>query len=168
MLAISLMGILGNYSICKALSQDSPTLLILVSRSEIIIAILLSWIFLKEFVNLRVWITVLIIVFGIIVMKLEALSFNLEDWSSFIWAVSSAFSFASMQVIAKKIIKEINPQLLNVLVKQDEAAKFVAKKLGVPEELIRSPEEMQQAAQQFQEMQQMAQQQSGGNQGEPQ
>ena len=62
----------------------------------------------------------------------------------------------------------VGPQLLNVLVKQDEAAKFVAKKLGVPEELIRSPEEMQQAAQQFQEMQQMAQQQAGGNQGEPQ
>ena len=56
----------------------------------------------------------------------------------------------------------------NLLIKQDEAAKFVAKKLGVPEELIRSPEEMQQAAQQFQEMQQMAQQQAGGNQGEPQ
>ena len=61
----------------------------------------------------------------------------------------------------------VGPQLLNLLIKQDEAAKFVAKKLGVPEELIRSPEEMQQAAQQFQEMQQMAQQQ-GGNQGEPQ
>ena len=57
----------------------------------------------------------------------------------------------------------VGPQLLNLLIKQDEAAKFVAKKLGVPEELIRSPEEMQQAAQQFQEMQQMAQQQAGGN-----
>ena len=114
-IAISLMGILGNYSICKALSQDSPTLLVLVSRSEIIIAILLSWIFLKELVNLRVWITVVIIVFGIIVMKLDALSFNLKDWSSFIWAVTSAFSFASMQVVSKGIIKEINPQLLNVL-----------------------------------------------------
>ena len=55
--------------------------------------------------------------------------------------------------------QRVGPQLLNVLIKQDEAAKFVAKKLGVPEELIRSPEEMQQAAQQFQEMQQMAQQQ---------
>ena len=61
----------------------------------------------------------------------------------------------------------VGPQLLNLLIKQDEAAKFVAKKLGVPEELIRSPEEMQQAAQQFQEMQQMAQKQRG-NQGEPQ
>ena len=59
----------------------------------------------------------------------------------------------------------VGPQLLNVLIKKDEAAKFVAKKLGVPEELIRSPEEMQQAAEQFQQIQQMAQQRS---QGEPQ
>ena len=59
----------------------------------------------------------------------------------------------------------VGPQLLNVLVKQDEAAKFVAKKLGVPEELIRSPEEMQQAAQQ---MQQMMAQQQGESQEEPQ
>ena len=61
--------------------------------------------------------------------------------------------------------QRVGPQLLNVLVKQDEAAKFVAKKLGVPEELIRSPEEMQQAAQQ---MQQMMAQQQGESQGEPQ
>ena len=63
------------------------------------------------------------------------------------------------------IQSRVGPQLLNVLVKQDEAAKFVAKKLGVPEELIRSPEEMQQAAQQ---MQQMMAQQQGESQGEPQ
>ena len=59
----------------------------------------------------------------------------------------------------------VGPQLLNLLIKQDEAAKFVAKKLGVPEELIRSPEEMQQAAQQ---MQQMMAQQQGESQEEPQ
>ena len=56
----------------------------------------------------------------------------------------------------------VGPQLLNVLVKQDEVAKYVAKKLGVPEQLIRSQEEMQEAAQQ---MQQMMQQQQG--QGQP-
>ena len=55
--------------------------------------------------------------------------------------------------------QRVGPQLLNVLIKQDEVAKFVAKKLGIPEELIRSSEEMQQAAQQMQQM--MAQQQGG-------
>ena len=59
----------------------------------------------------------------------------------------------------------VGPQLLNVLVKQDEVAKFVAKKLGIPEELIRSSEEMQQAAQQMQQM--MGQQQGGMEQEQP-
>lgn len=52
----------------------------------------------------------------------------------------------------------VGPELANILVKQDEVAKFVAKKLGIPETLIRSQEEMQQFAQQ---MQQMMQQQQG-------
>lgn len=62
----------------------------------------------------------------------------------------------------------VGPQLLNVLVKQDEAAKYVAKKLGVPEELIRSQEEMQEAAQNFQQMMAQQQGQGTGGQGEPQ
>ena len=113
-LATSLAGLLGNYAICQALSQSSPTLLVLVSRIEIIIAMLLSWMFLKEFISIRVWMSVVVIVFGIIVMKMDSLTFDLKNWSSFLWAVTSAFSFASMQVLAKRIIDEINPQVLNV------------------------------------------------------
>ncbi|MDG2065217.1 MAG: DMT family transporter, partial [SAR324 cluster bacterium] len=108
-LATSLAGLLGNYAICQALSQSSPTLLVLVSRIEIIIAMLLSWMFLKEFIGIRVWMSVVVIVLGIIVMKMDSLTFDLKNWSSFLWAVTSAFSFASMQVLAKRIIDEINP-----------------------------------------------------------
>ena len=113
-LATSLAGLLGNYAICQALSQSSPTLLVLVSRIEIIIAMLLSWMFLKEFIGIRVWMSVVVIVLGIIVIKMDSLTFDLKNWSSFLWAVTSAFSFASMQVLAKRIIDEINPQVLNV------------------------------------------------------
>ncbi len=114
-LATSMAGLLGNYAICQALSQSSPTLLVLVSRIEIIIAMLLSWMFLKEFISIRVWMSVVVIVLGIIVMKMDSLTFDLKNWSPFLWAVTSAFSFASMQVLAKRIIDEINPQVLNVL-----------------------------------------------------
>jgi len=113
-LATSLAGLLGNYAICQALSQASPTLIVLVSRIEIIFAMLLSWMFLKELVSIRIWMAVMVIVAGIIVMKMDSLSFELKVWSSFIWAVTAAFSFASMQVMAKSIIHEINPQVLNV------------------------------------------------------
>ena len=113
-LATSLAGLLGNYALCQALSQSSPTLLVLVSRTEIIIAMLLSWLFLKEFISIRVWMSVVVIVLGIFVMKMDYLTFDLKNWSSFLWAVTTAFSFASMQVLAKRIIDEINPQVLNV------------------------------------------------------
>ena len=113
-LATSLAGLLGNYAICQALSQASPTMMVLVSRIEIIFAMLLSWMFLKELVSIRIWMAVNVIVAGIIVMKMDSLSFELKVWSSFLWAVTAAFSFASMQVMAKSIIHEINPQVLNV------------------------------------------------------
>jgi predicted PilT family ATPase len=53
----------------------------------------------------------------------------------------------------------VGPELTNILIKQDEVAKYVAKKLGIPEELIRSQEEMQAAAQQMQQMMQQQQMQ---------
>ena len=113
-LATSMAGLLGNYSACRALSQDSPTLFSLVSRSEIIIAIILSWIFLKEWISIRVWIAMIFIILGIFVMKFESLNFELNEWSAPLWALLTAFSFAVMLVLAKSIIHEIDPQVLNV------------------------------------------------------
>ena len=52
----------------------------------------------------------------------------------------------------------VGPELTNILVNQPSVAKYVAKKLGIPEELIRSEEEMQAAAQQMQQMMQQQQQ----------
>ena len=75
---------------------------------------------------------------------------------------ASNYQFKELE---KNYSKYKNVKLLNLLVKQDEVAKFVAKKLGIPEELIRSSEEMQQAAQQMQQM--MGQQQGGMEQEQP-
>ena len=112
---ISLAGLLANYSICQALNgASSPTMLTLLQRSEIIITMLLSWLFLKEIITARVWLAVVVIIAGIIVMKLNSLSFELNEWSAIIWAITAAFGFAVMQVLAKSIIHEINPQVLNV------------------------------------------------------
>ena len=61
----------------------------------------------------------------------------------------------------------VGPELTNILIKQDEVAKYVAKKLGVPEELIRSTEEMQAAAQQMQQMMQQQQMQQAQEEAPP-
>ena len=113
-LATSLAGVLGNYSICQALNLASPTLMVLLMRSEVIIAMILGWVFLKEFVTVRIFTAVVLIIAGILVMKLDSLSLEIKEWSAIFWAFSAAFSFASMQVLAKSIIHEIHPQVLNV------------------------------------------------------
>ncbi|GIT07412.1 MAG: hypothetical protein CM1200mP30_10420 [Pseudomonadota bacterium] len=51
---------------------------------------------------------------GILVMKLDSLSFEIKEWSAILWAFSAAFGFALMQVLEKSIIHEIHPQVLNV------------------------------------------------------
>ena len=113
-LATSLAGVLGNYSICQALNLASPTLMVLLMRSEVIIAIILGWIFLKEFVTVRIFAAVVLIIAGILVMKLDSLSFEIKEWTAIFWAFTAAFAFASMQVLAKSIIHDIHPQVLNV------------------------------------------------------
>lgn len=113
-LATSIAGVLGNYSICQALNLSSPTLMVLLMRSEVIIAMILSWMFIKEVVTIRIFTGVVVIIVGILVMKLDSLSFEIREWSAILWAFSAACSFASMQVLAKSIIKEIHPQVLNV------------------------------------------------------
>ena len=113
-LATSLAGVIGNYSICQSLNLASPTLMVLLMRSEVIIAMILGWIFLKEFVTLRIFTAVVLIIAGILVMRIDSLSFAINEWSAILWAFSAAFGFASMQVLAKSIIHEINPQVFNV------------------------------------------------------
>ena len=51
----------------------------------------------------------------------------------------------------------VGPELANIIVDQMAVAKYVANKLGIPEELVRSPEEMQAAAQQMAQMMQQQQ-----------
>ena len=48
----------------------------------------------------------------------------------------------------------VGPELANIIVDQLAVAKYIANKLGIPEDLVRSSEEMQAAAQQMAQMMQ--------------
>ena len=54
------------------------------------------------------------------------------------------------------LAQTFGPQILNMIVKQDEVARYLAEKLGLPEKLIRDPEEQQQIIQSLQNMQQQS------------
>ena len=54
------------------------------------------------------------------------------------------------------LAQTFGPQILNMIVKQDEVARYLADKLGLPEKLIRNPEEQQQIIQELQNMTQQS------------
>ena len=58
------------------------------------------------------------------------------------------------------------PQLINGLVDTNEATQYLAKKFGIPEKLVRTPEQQQQIMEQLVQMQQASQGQTpdGGQQ----
>ena len=114
-IAVAFLGVMANYSICQAIEGSSATMFNVISRVEIIIAMILGCVFLHEPVGLRVWMAVAVVLSGILLMRGDNLTINLEDWETVLWALSTAGCFASIQVLSKSIIYEVDPQVLNVL-----------------------------------------------------
>ena len=114
-IAVAFLGVVANYSICQAIEGSSATMFNVISRVEIIIAMILGYVFLHEPVGLRVWMAVAVVLSGILLMRGDNLTINLEDWETVLWALSTAGCFASIQVLSKSIIYEVDPQVLNVL-----------------------------------------------------
>jgi len=114
LIAISLSGVLGNFAVCTALQGGSPTLVIIVSRIEIVLALLLGWGLLREVVAPKVWVAVGIMLLGITLIRHDSLSIEDGSGGFVLWALITAFSFALMQVLSKLIISQIDPQALNV------------------------------------------------------
>jgi len=54
------------------------------------------------------------------------------------------------------LAQTFGPQILNMIVKQDEVARYIADKLGLPEKLIRDPQEQQELINQLQNMAQQS------------
>ena len=114
-IAVACLGVVANYSICQAIAGSSATMFNVISRVEIIIAMILGWVFLYEPVGLRIWMAVAVVLSGIVLMRGDTLAINLEDWEAVLWALCTAGCFASIQVLSKSIIHEVDPQVLNVL-----------------------------------------------------
>ncbi len=108
-------GIVGNYSICMALQSSSATLFSVLARTEIVVAMLLGWLLFKEYVTWVTWGAVGVIFAGIVVMRLESLTWAEDDWLPIFWALSTAFCFAWLQVLGKMVMNDVDPQILNVI-----------------------------------------------------
>jgi len=66
--AVALFGIAANYALSRSLETSSATLFIVIARTEIVMAMILGWLFLKEKITVRLWIGVVVMI-GVILMK---------------------------------------------------------------------------------------------------
>ena len=112
--AVALFGIAANYALSRSLETSSATLFIVIARTEIVMAMILGWLFLKEKVTVRLWIGVVVVMIGMILMKSEDLSIPLDALIPVVWAFACAFFFALIQIVSKAVIHLIDPQVLNV------------------------------------------------------
>ena len=112
-IAVALFGIAANYALSRSLETSSATLFIVIARTEIVMAMILGWLFLKEKVTVRLWIGVVVMI-GVILMKSEGLSIPLDALIPVVWAFACAFFFSLIQIVSKAVIHLIDPQVLNV------------------------------------------------------
>ncbi|MBF0237791.1 MAG: DMT family transporter [SAR324 cluster bacterium] len=113
LLGVAGLATLGNYAIGKAFLGMAPTLGMIIQRGEVMLAMLMSWLFLREQTGLRLWGGMLVSLGGVVVTKIDSLTFDLAGWTPVLWAVCSAAAFAATQVVSKKIIHRVDPQVIN-------------------------------------------------------
>ena len=112
MIAVALFGIAANYALSRSLETSSATLFIVIARTEIVMAMILGWLFLKEKVTVR--------------LdrgggggdrgdfdEIGGFEHPLDALIPVVWAFACAF-FALIQIVSKAVIHLIDPQVLNV------------------------------------------------------
>ena len=107
-----LLSVFGNFSIGKSLENINPGLTVIALRSQVIIVTLLGVIFLGERLKFPFILGLFLTILGFTLLNLKEAS-PPHHFSSLIWALSAAFSFAFVQIMVKKMMEKIDPMGLN-------------------------------------------------------
>ena len=111
--AIAVLTLLGNVFATLALELISAPVTGVFQQTQVLFVPLLAFIFLRERLSLLFWLGVAIAVIGLLTMRLgPATSIELNAEGTAL-ATLSAFSFAVMMVIMKRIIHQIHPVAFN-------------------------------------------------------
>ncbi|MFP6654999.1 MAG: EamA family transporter, partial [Myxococcota bacterium] len=113
-MGLAIFTLFGNLASANAIALLSPALLTVFQRSEIIIIALLAWPLLGERIDRRFWLGAGLALAGLILIQGD---FSSQDAraNGMAWAGASAFCFASMSVLTRKTIHQINPVSVNAL-----------------------------------------------------
>ena len=115
-LLLALCTILGNLLFLFSIQQISPGIAQLTQRTEIIFVLYLSWFFLKEKVSFRVNLAVLVIFFGISILKWDSANISqfITGLLPIFFAILSGFFFACMQLVIQEAVKKFTPAFINI------------------------------------------------------
>ncbi len=107
-------SVFGNIAIGKSLEHINAGITVLVFRSDLMLVILLGFIFLKEKLSSRFIIGFILGVSGFIILNLEHTG-SIFDLNPLTWALVGALNFAFIQIALKKIVHKIHPVFLNLI-----------------------------------------------------
>lgn len=114
-LGFAFLSVFGNYAVGRSLSLLDPAITVVVLRSQILLIIFLSWIFLKEALNQFFWIGALVALSGFLYMNNLGQKQLYADTSGIFWALIAAFCFSLSQILMKRVIRQVQPLTINLL-----------------------------------------------------
>ncbi len=114
-IVFALLSLLGNYANGKSMIFVSAPVTAVTMRMQIVMVMIMSWILLKEKINIFLWIGSLLTMVGIITMSYTQNGFEIAQSTGIFWALLAAICFATVQVMTKRIIHQIEPISLNIL-----------------------------------------------------
>lgn len=111
-LSLALLTAVGNYCSSQALSLMDPTVASVLYRTQILFVALGGVLFLKESLSGPFVLGAAITLVGLCVMSAP---FRVENLTGSAWAIGSAMSFASMQLVVRRIAHQVPLITLNAL-----------------------------------------------------
>lgn len=110
----AIFTIVGNELSAQAIFLLSPAVATTIMRIEAVFIAILAWLFVKEAINIRFWIAILIVSFGFYTMQ-PPMSLDHLAWKGALYACSASLIFSLMAVATRKYIYEIDPAKVNSL-----------------------------------------------------
>ena len=113
-LVFSVVSVLGNFAIGRSLAEGFAAVTIMLVRTQFLFVVLMAIFFLKEKPTVSFYFGLLLILAGFISLNFRAISELSAFNTSYLWGLTAALSFASMQVYLKYQIEKIHIDETNI------------------------------------------------------
>ena len=114
-LLFAILTVLANYACGKSLIGLSPSVVVVILRTQVLLVMFLGWVLFKERINIFLWIGGFVALSGISVLSYTNDGWNIIRWIPIGWAFISMVSFALINIVVKLFVNKINPMTFNIV-----------------------------------------------------